>query len=696
MRHLVEQWATPRVFPVIIKEQVTQWFCGDVSEELLCWLSAFESLELEVADPAEVELRAPGDIPSLNELLYGSTGVSQVADLYALFCAAVVFAQQDAMSYLASLYGTRSGCSKTYMFHPEDWGIFPSDSSISVRLFHFALADFRLFSEDPTYELFASESTIQQWQSAQRVFIGVEKESELPPHLEPSVLAPRVEWLVRILLGLGDSHLSTLRYAPTIAVFEKERSLISTHAHLAAYWLFAHWVLGNTNALQEVLQICTECTHPIVCDIRDGLNAILAGKSQRLGPLDMRKMENIRADVVRHAPRNLFEPQRRLAVVPHSELRTPLENAAAKGDLRSIDLLHLWDHIESTPEKPFDGMQGERLGRHLVQLATPQIKPLVDAYLTAALAVEDEHPFAIFGLLLTRAKLSRDFKDFERAIHHCGGTNNLGLRRKNEYWESIAYFNCSESNQRLFEGAELYLNYAHDWIRAACEVPWRSLLSRDVSQTHKLVSSFLHTVRLSRFSEPLVFEAVEAVRRFRIHSAVSGIRRIVRSCFGRIDNRQRFEAIEAITELDRDAALFLSQCVSEVETGLNNADDEDTAFSRSKDLACLLGALLVVDSQNVYATKLVAALLGRFAVLLSTARQLAPETLLSIDALIRGIHRGEVYIFKDTLKAYSRLKPAVTRKNKEAYNIYQKNLAATLNDLGLVAVVGDTQSNRRG
>jgi hypothetical protein len=91
MRDWVRAWAEPR------PERIPVRGAAELAElapsaELATWVELFETHALEAADPAEAELRAPGDLPDLGR----ATGPSAVADLRGLLTASVVIAQQEA------------------------------------------------------------------------------------------------------------------------------------------------------------------------------------------------------------------------------------------------------------------------------------------------------------------------------------------------------------------------------------------------------------------------------------------------------------------------------------------------------------------------------------------------------------------------------------------------------------------------
>ncbi|NJK89558.1 MAG: hypothetical protein HC923_09260 [Myxococcales bacterium] len=108
MRDIVARVAEPRetAAPLFVPEAET------ASLDVRSWISYFETHDLEVADPAEAELRTPGLFPSWSEHLEVARP-SLFADVVGGFTASFVAVQQDEMSFLASWKGAAMGAAES-------------------------------------------------------------------------------------------------------------------------------------------------------------------------------------------------------------------------------------------------------------------------------------------------------------------------------------------------------------------------------------------------------------------------------------------------------------------------------------------------------------------------------------------------------------------------------------------------------
>ena len=677
MPRLAAKWSTPRVSRVPIPRAASTRLETVASRELRSWVTLFESYELEAADPAETELRAPGDLPSLGELLLGATGPSTVADLFSVLTASTVIAQQDDLAYLASLAGTASGVSKVYVFHPEDWGLYPSDASISLRLFNFyeaaqrTLHPFRKLRTRPL-ELNTPEDTLDH--QAGRIFEQLIRDEPLPWQFDPRTLAHRSDWLVRAWIGLPTRP--ALDRAVGTDDFERELPLIPHHPHLALYWLFTHAFLGNNERFKRCLEATRGSKDPWVQEARKVLNAWVKGRGARLGPLRRSDFEVIRESARESVHKDILEsPPRSRNPTPRSNLDlTPPQTRA---------FIELFDQlgepaIKDTTTPPQRWLELEAL---LAERARPEFCELLDAALSEASQVADHHVRSGRGRILARAAISPDLEEFETAISRAGGTGQFGPRRRDEMWRGIARFSGTTASRRLVEGAKLFAREAPDWIRTASKVPWTTLLSIDTLETHNLVVNFLQTVPHVSAAAPLIIEVTQAARKHHIHRAVAGLRRAASGNMGRVDNGGRAEILWAIVELDSEASAFLRALLNILTHEWENASNEETADARSIDIGCVVGPLMAADPNNLEARATAAALLARFAVSLGPARQPNLAMLHSLHAVVLGIREGEIRPLLKPLEALSKLRPDIKSTHRTVYDNLQHLFKETITRL---------------
>lgn len=696
MRHLAARWAEPRAERVAIRAAVDTRSMGPLSPELLAWIELFERYELEAADPAEAELRAPGDLPSLGALLGGETGPSALADLLGLFAGATVIVQQDALSFLASLAGTSLGVSKVYAFHPEDWGLHPTDAAISVRLhrleesvgrasdpFGFGTLPPGLLDPDADPSLGqegvdSGLSLMQRADAARGSFERIANQETLPAHLDPLSLARRSDWLVKALFGLPFE--AALSEARPLVELDEEGHRLGAHPHLALHWLFFHALLGNRQRLEAGLRATATATHPLVREARSALERWTTGRSARLGPLDRALFEALREVAMRSAPRLSLEAEAARAR-PSRQARAALE-AAEDPEARAF--LELFDHLATGAElgpSPFRGLSGLALEDKLAELARPRFVPLLDETLADGARVPDGHPAAGRGRILARAAVAKDLAELDRALAQAGGTERFGPRRRDETWRAVARFSGPEADARLARGAGAFRDVAEDWIRSASKVPWDALLERDTPATHELVVRFLGEAPLGPSTEPLFAEAAEAALRHGIRRAVPGLRRAVTGGAGRIDDGSRRVLVRAVQELDDEAGAFLRAVAERLQMKWEQAEDEDRAFLLAKDLAVVVGAILALEPAQLEAQALAAALLARFAVELSPRKAPSPDLLEALRALVEGAHAGDIRSLGPTLRAFSRLSPIVRPPARPAWERFREALRAALDAL---------------
>lgn len=652
---LADRWSSPRDGKVPISTHKAIRLSTAASEELQNWIGLFECWELEAADPAETELRAPGDLPSLGHLLSGATGPSTLADLFSLLTASTVIAQRDELAYLASLAGTREGVSKVYSFHPEDWGIHLSDASISLYLHRVNEGEKRTprpFSQSQVYVDHPGDRELAN------VYNKLVKSMRLPGLLDPIRLASRCDWIVRAWMGLPISPASLKK--SHLKNFEIEKPELATYPHLGLYWLFAHAFLNHSKRLEETLMATRNCTDPWVQEAQQVIRTWSLGHECRLGPLKLADFESVRDEILSAAPATIKEgSQLTTATVPFSISvdDIPVESPT---DIQFLDLFEKLANARPL-QKELSADALIELEQELASKAHPKYIPLLDSALEGASRVPDHHPRAGCGRILARATISSGIKDFENALQRAGGTKNFGPRRRDEWWRAIALFFDESSNKQLFKGASDYTREASEWIRTAPKTPWTLLLKRDTLQTHDLVSQFLQTAPLNVAAVPLILEAAHAAQTHHISRAIPGLRRAIAYSVVPLEANGRKNILWTLAELDPQASRFLAKLMSSVRSDWETAKDEDKARARALDLSVIVGALLVVDSEHKEAQAIAASLIARFAVELSPKRRPTHDVLYALLALSAGIQEGEAYSLVEPLRTLLELRPKKPR-----------------------------------
>ncbi len=686
MGAIAARWANPRPAPVPVLAPALP----TPAPELSTWMALFSAFELEVADPGDAELRAPGEPGSLAELLEPEA----VADLVAALAAAVVVAQVDGLAYLAGWRGTAAGRAPVFGFHPGDWGVFPAHPSLEAWLLH----------------LDAAPSWADRWSpasSARQVAFGpahpdqpdprnpsparpdppgpVERPREprpedpspdpsLPPSeppgsdrtepapprdqaidrlSDPEPLARRADWLVRLLLGLPFE--AALAAAPSLARFSEEQAELCRLPHLALYWLLAHDLLGNERALADALAKTAGLDdHPTVGPARawvtprpdriDGLGAV-----ERLGPLS-RADYRARSRAVRSvAPPALVER------APSAAPFLPSDRAAQRFLAR----------FEALGRPAPLGADPAAEEASLAALAEPRWLPVLDAALAAGAGRGDAE--AGRGRIAARAALAEDLAELDRVIDAAGGTGSFGPARRDELWRAVARFDEPAAAARLAAGAARFAAQADDWIRTASKVPWDHLLETGTEGAQDLVVRFLEGVRIHDNSHPLVVEAARSARRFSFRPAVPGLRRVAAAGAGRLGDGSKTEILWAVAELDPEAGPFLGALFRVVQLEWEEAEDEDEGTRRGWALAAVTGPLLAVRPDRLDARATAAALFSRLAP--SLAGPARPEAYEALGTLIEGVRQGRISELVPTLAALARVNkvsPGARRPQREA------------------------------
>ena len=653
LESIVARFAEPRTDPLVLLEPLAAVYPHGFGAEMQTWIRLFERYEMEVSDPAEAELKAPGEKSDLTALV-GSRGPSWIADFVAFFCAGSVVVQQDQMSFIASLMGTESGVSRVYYFHPHDWGLWKTDPSLGARIFRLLEEESRPGFADQRFEREEAETRT----SALALFETLQKPEALPVHFDSARLFSRVDWLVRLFLEVGPQDLGeVVSKAPPHAAYTEERELVQDLPHLAAYWLWAHWVFDDAIGLRDMFERTSSCRHPIVVESRRLIARMRADQPVRIGERKSREILRMRDRLRDAAPaallsggaRHRARTRRRLgdrSAQAEAYARALVEREA-EADPRLSEVLVLLDHLSvggalsPAPVPIHGGLTVDAAVDRLIEIADHRIIPLLKTRLTRSLEVEDDHPGSGWGLLEVWAGLCPNLETFEELMNHTA-RNRLGSRRTRELYRAYGRFKDERSTRILVEGAERWIEEIDDWIRMAPSEPILCLFDRDTVDTHRIIARVLEEANFTAANWEVAVKAALAAGRLRSKRAVPGLRRAVKLFLGRVADGTRAEVVTALFLADGPGSLgFLRERFDRSLVELERADEVDRD-ARAYDAACLLAGLLPMAPDDGWLIEVAGQLLDRFARSLNARARPRREAIASATAVLSGIRQGEV------------------------------------------------------
>ena len=676
LTQVVERFAFTRAQPFKLLETLAGRRFGP---EMTAWIRVFERFELEAADPADAELKAPGEKQGITALVQGG-GPAWLADFIAYFVDAAVVVQEDAMSYLASLAGTERGVCKVYYFHPNDWGLWPTDASLTARLY-------RTLQEEDRPELaharFEGEEARRR-AAALTLDDALAKAESLPPLRDPARLWPRVDWLAHALLGVGTDLRRELDRAPPFSAYADEAPHLVTHPHLGTYWLWAHFFLDNRDALQDALRRTAGAEEPTLMESRERVTELLAGARVRLGEHDQAALLALRDEIVERAPLTAFEPAARAranafkaGLVKESQLeagaRATLEDAARREPLVREALL-LLDHLAVGGAIPPEaapvhgGLPVDDAVDRLAELMDPRFQPLVRARLERSLHVGDSHQDAAWGLLVAWAAVAPDFDAFLGLLEQVG-TENLGPRRLRELYRAYGRFDDPRATALLLEGARAWLKEMDDWIRMAPDEPLLQLFLRDTLDTHRVMAAVLERASYSAANWTVSVAAAVAAGELKSKRAIPGLRRAVESRLGRVDDGSRTKVVQALVAAEGPSAQPFLRSLFDWSLDEWESADEDDRDGHERDMACYLSGLLALAPEDPVLLATAERLLELFLLKLGPRRTPRRDIIAAAAAVLAGIRAGEVRALVDRVAPYRRVafhETASTRAAAEA------------------------------
>ena len=659
---IVERFAGPRVPPIRLRRTARATQGHAYGTDLDRWLGLFEAFEMETADPGETELMPPAWGTGLLGLIEPS-GPARTASALGFFSACSVIVQQDGMSYLASWASTAGQASKVYYFHPHDWGLWPTDGSITARLFRVVQEEDRPAFVDVCY----SGTEAERLQEALTVFEAATQHDPLPPHLDPAALFPRSNWLVHALLGVGRAWSVDLTAAAPLSRFDEERQFIPSWPHLAAYWLWSHYLLGNRDDLETVLEMTKAMPSPVVVESRSVIGELSDGQRVKLGERDRRGFEKLQTELQDLAPPTALTraAQRRAARRRDHRSRQKQAERSARKSLQKLagqeplveEALLLLDHLRQggaapPPEAPVHGgLAVDAAMDRLAELMDPRFRNLVLTLLERSMKEADTHRDAGWGLILAWSELAENLDEFDDVLDHFGRAS-LGPRRQKELFRAYGRFDDPRATRLLAQGAQAWLLEVDDWIRMAPSEPLLQLIKRDTLETHAIIAQLLEKATFSPANWDECVAAAVAAGELGSRRAVPGLRRAVVAHLGRVDDGGRAKVVRALVAADPDPLPFLRERFFALRAAWRAAAGEDL-LEPQRDLACLMAGLLPLAPSDPEIRSTAKTLLARLRRSLVPRRTPRLDTLAAATAVIEGIRDGQVQGLKSSVQSFT-------------------------------------------
>lgn len=623
----------------------------ELGAELRAYIRAFERYELETAEATSAELRSPDATVSLRAVAE-IEDLASLASLLGIFAGAAVIAEQDEVCYLASWAATESGASKIYHFHPDDWGLWPTDPSIRVRLFRWAE---KIFSPEEIYAF----NTLRTEQLHE----------VLDPRLDPERYFPRLAWLVHFFVGLGGDFAAELAHAGTIRDYLAERDLISLRPNIALYWLWSHHALGNEEELKEVFRLTENMAATLVQESRTLVQALEDGREVSLGMREGTAWAQLREQVREAGHAELFSARAKkrledrdrsaLSTLGEEERAFALLREAASREGRVKEALELYAFFE----------EGGALKENIVQVrygldldqAIDKFAALIDARFKTPLMFAlrrsakypDGSPHATHGLLIALSKVVKSFDELEQVVEAVG-TTNFGPRRLRELCRAYAKFEEPKATKKLASIARQYLLEVESWEPKAPKEAVLALLARDSRETEDVLAELLEKASYSGANASLCLAAAEAAERMQSKRAVPGLVRAIEKDLGRIDDGGRERVARALVACARSEAapIFERAIALRVERWEADAEKDASYVFFHKEVAVLLGSWLETAPDEARAIAKTREVLARFYAELTSGKKARRDLLSAILALFRGIARSGAYGLQDAVAAY--------------------------------------------
>lgn len=645
------------------------------AEELREWVRLFERYELETVEPALSELRAPDAAMSLKTVASVDDS-SSLAALIGLFTGTSIVAQQDELSYLAAWVPDRGGRSRVYHFHPDDWGLWPTDPCLLVRLYRLLQLDRGEISKKlPTGPEAEAEAAEIAALRAAGAGAGAASSGDgggggIEERLDPERLFPRVRWLAHLFLAKGGDWAQELAKAASIQDFERERPLIPLWPQLALYWLWSHAMFGNSEELAETLALTRDTASGLVAETRDLVIRLEEGRDVRVGLRTGSMFEAFREQLQDEAPaailgasakarRDARERAAFATIDEESRLSVGLEQIAEReaGVRKALELLGWLEQggaLIPAVLHAKTGLTVEGAIDRFVSLADHRFRPMVLSKLRQAARFGDTSPHATHGLLLAFQKLATSFEEFESVIG-AAGTGNYGPRRQSELFRAYGRFADDRATERLAEYSAVYLADVESWEPKVPREAFLQLMSRDSPQTEELAARLLEKASFSGANAALAIAAAEALGRMRSTRGIAGLERALQRELGRVDDGSRTRIASALVACaGKRSRPFLEGLVRAKLDRWEAEEDRQGSYAyHHKDVACWLAALLPLAPRDEALIDKAREMLDAFRLELYGEKRPRRDVIYAVAAVLRGAGNGRVAALAEAVQPYA-------------------------------------------
>ncbi|MBI5543182.1 MAG: hypothetical protein HY901_04800 [Deltaproteobacteria bacterium] len=593
--------------------------------ELLAWLELFDRNELEKARVGDLRFRRP-HVDGLKALVTKNQRAEWVAEFQGFFCGVSTIAQDGEMSLMAAWEPSPSGASQVVYAHQDEWGAFHVARSITSLLLDELSKDEKARRKSKLdVERLAVER--EAFENARQPR-GTRKEGALES------FHARTLWLTKAFLGIGGEWSDELAKAATLADWKAEKPSVGRRPNLAAYWLWAHYLLENEEELEEALGSTRHLRSPVVRESREFIETLRAGKKIRLGKLDEVYFAGIREEIGEAAPKPLLG-RARAKRSPKTVVSATVKGAeaAATGDLekaiagesRGSEALELLKRLETVPPGDTIAWSGLSLGRdesivRLGELVDARWVGLLAAKLAVAARYRDEHKKATPGLLYALAKACSDFDEWMRWVE-AAGTRNFGLRRTGELAQAYACFDHPKAWAWLEEHARRFVDaqIKDVWQRRVPEDVFHACIGTRAPVVPALIARLLEKVELGGQTAGICMAAVARAGELRAPQTLKGVARMVVEGLGFYDLKERAVVARAYARVGGEKARPLLE--------------KTRAAGKGKpyiEMSALSGLLAIPGRKHAAAAQ---AILDDF----RRTKKPAAEQLLALGAVLRGI-----------------------------------------------------------
>ncbi|MCG6169465.1 hypothetical protein [Leptospira sanjuanensis] len=138
------------------------------------------------------------------------------------------------------------------------------------------------------------------------------KYDQRPFYTKSLDLFERTSWLLGHSYGdPAYAYAEKLASAPNFKDWEEEKKLLSKSHSLAAYWMLAHYFMKNESACREACELSQKLPGEILPALAKKILSLLDGKSDSIGKLNAKKLQELREQTFRNCDSKQIEPANR-------------------------------------------------------------------------------------------------------------------------------------------------------------------------------------------------------------------------------------------------------------------------------------------------------------------------------------------------------------------------------------------------